>query len=161
MDKCTHPDFLRSRNERIQDVRHAVIQASIIPSESWTYCFALLWQAVLQWASGLTTAVLSKPYVCVLSCVWLFVTTRTVARQDPLFRGFPRQEQWSGLPFPTPEDLSDPRIEPISLVPPALSGRLFTTVTTWEVRYLTHITPFESESVSHLVASSSLRPHGL
>ena len=26
--------------------------------------------------------------------------------------GFPRQEYWNGLPFPSPEDLSDPRIEP-------------------------------------------------
>ena len=25
-----------------------------------------------------------------------------VAYQDPLFMGFPRQEYWSGLPFPTP-----------------------------------------------------------
>ena len=29
--------------------------------------------------------------------------------------GFPRQEYWSGLPFPSPGDLSDPRIEPRSL----------------------------------------------
>ena len=125
------------------------------------YCFSLLWQAVYQWASGLPTAVLSNPYACVLSHVWLLVTTWTVARQDPLFMGFPRQEHWSGLPFPTPEDLSDPRIEAVSLVPPALSGRFFTTVTAWEVLYLTHITPFESESISHSVVSNSLRPHGL
>jgi len=25
---------------------------------------------------------------------------------------FPRQEYWSGLPFPTPGDLPDPAIEP-------------------------------------------------
>ena len=75
--------------------------------------------------------------------------------------GFPRQEHWSGLPFPTLEDLSDPRIEAVSLVPPALSGRFFTTVTTWEVLYLTHITPFESESMSHSVVNNSLQPHGL
>ena len=28
--------------------------------------------------------------------------------------GFPRQESWSGLPFPSPEDLPDTRIEPSS-----------------------------------------------
>ena len=36
---------------------------------------------------------------------------------------FPRQEYWSGLPFPPPEDLLDPGIKPSS---PALTGRLFT-----------------------------------
>ena len=38
--------------------------------------------------------------------------------------GFPRQEYWSGLPFPSPEDLPDPRIKPTS---PALAGGFFTT----------------------------------
>ena len=32
-------------------------------------------------------------------------TSWTVARQAPLSRGFPRQEYWSGLPFPSPGDL--------------------------------------------------------
>ena len=41
---------------------------------------------------------------------------------------FSRQEYWSGMPFPSPGDLSYPGIEPVSLVPPALSGRFFTTV---------------------------------
>ena len=34
--------------------------------------------------------------------------------------------------MPSPGDLSDPGIEPMSLMPPALAGRLFTTGTTWE-----------------------------
>ena len=38
----------------------------------------------------------------------------TVARQAPLSMGFPRQEYWSGLPFPAPGDLPDPRIKPRS-----------------------------------------------
>jgi len=29
--------------------------------------------------------------------------------------GFPRQESWSQLPFPSPGDLPDPGIEPMSL----------------------------------------------
>jgi len=37
------------------------------------------------------------------------MTPRTVARQAPLSVGFPRQECWSGLPFPSLEDLPDPR----------------------------------------------------
>ena len=42
------------------------------------------------------------------------VTAWTVARQAPLFMGFPRQEYWSGLPFPSPGDLPDPGLEPAS-----------------------------------------------
>ena len=34
-----------------------------------------------------------------------FVTPRIVASQAPLSMGFPRQEYWSGLPFPSPGDL--------------------------------------------------------
>ena len=52
------------------------------------------------------------------------VTPWTVACQAPLSMGFPRQEYWSGLSFPTPGDLPDPGIKPTS---PALAGRLFTT----------------------------------
>ena len=33
---------------------------------------------------------------------------------------FSRKEYWSGLPFPTPEDLPDPGIEPASPMSPAL-----------------------------------------
>ena len=40
-----------------------------------------------------------------------FATPWTVARQDPLSVGFPRQEYWSGLPFPSPGDLPDPGIK--------------------------------------------------
>ena len=41
--------------------------------------------------------------------------------------GFPKQEYWSGLPFPPAEDLLDPGIEPMSPVSPALAGGFFTT----------------------------------
>jgi len=37
--------------------------------------------------------------------------------------GFPRQEYWSGLPFPTRGNLPNPEIEPES---PALAGIFFT-----------------------------------
>ena len=46
--------------------------------------------------------------------VRLFVTPWTVARQAPLSMEFSRQEHWSGLPFPSPGDLSDPAIGPRS-----------------------------------------------
>ena len=43
------------------------------------------------------------------------VTPWTVALQAPLSMGFPRQEYWSGCPFPFPGDLSNPGIEHMSL----------------------------------------------
>ena len=51
-----------------------------------------------------------------LSRVQLFVTTWTVAYQDPPSMGFSRQEYWSVVPFPSPGDLSNPEIEPRSPV---------------------------------------------
>ena len=54
-----------------------------------------------------------------LSRVRLFETPWT-----PPSMGFSRQEYWSGVPFPSSGDLSDPGIEPMSL---ALEGRFFTT----------------------------------
>ena len=70
--------------------------------------------------------------VQLLSYVRLFVTPWTVAHQVPLSVGFPRQEYWSKLSFPSPEDLPDPGIKPMSLVSPALAGGSFTTCATWE-----------------------------
>ena len=51
----------------------------------------------------------------------LLATLRTVAHQASLSMEFSRQEYWSGLPFPPPEDLPDPGTEPVSLVPLALA----------------------------------------
>ena len=51
-------------------------------------------------------------------------TPWTVACRAPLSMVFPRQEYWSQLSFPSPGDLPDPGIEPMS---PALAGEFFTT----------------------------------
>ena len=59
------------------------------------------------------------------SCVRLFVTPWTIARQTLLCMGFSRQEYWSGLSC-TPGNLPEPGIEPKSLMSP-LGGRFFTT----------------------------------
>ena len=61
-----------------------------------------------------------------LSHVQLFVTPWAAAHQAPLTMEFPRQEYWSGLPFPTTED-PNPGIKPVSLASPALAGGFFTT----------------------------------
>ena len=64
-------------------------------------------------------------YVCVLSHVRLFVTLWTVAAMLLCPCGLSRQEYWSGLPFPPPEDLPDPGMEPIFPTSPSLAGRFF------------------------------------
>ena len=56
----------------------------------------------------------------VLSPICLFATPCSLAYQAPLSMELSRQEYWSGLPFPMPEDLPNPEIEPVSLMPPAL-----------------------------------------
>ena len=78
------------------------------------------------------------------SCPTL-VTPWTVACQALLSMGFSRQEYWSGLLFPSPEDLPDTGIEPRS---PALQADSLPTEL-WKWKW------------SRSVVSDSLRPHGL
>ena len=86
--------------------------------------------------STLTRSITGDRYFTVLfhttCCVELSmgsnsVTPWTVAHQAFLSMRFSRQEYWSGLPFPTPWDLPNPRIKPSSPASPALAGRFFTT----------------------------------
>ena len=46
--------------------------------------------------------------------------------------GVSQQEHWSELPFPPLRDLPDPRVKPTS---PALAGRIFTAIPTWEAPF--------------------------
>ena len=90
---------------------------------------------------------------CMLSCFncfQLLVTSWTVARstwpppttphrcQVPPSTGFSGQEYWRGLPYPPPGDLSDPGMEPASLMSPALAGGFFTTTCSAASVELTH-----------------------
>ena len=68
--------------------------------------------------------------MCSVTHVRLFVAPWTVALQALLSMEFSRQEYWSGLPLPTPEDLPNLEMEPMSLLPPALAGRFFITCST-------------------------------
>ena len=73
-----------------------------------------------------------KTWITVLSRfsrVWLCVTLRTVACQAPSVHGT-LKAHW--LPFPSPGDLPNPRIEPVSLTSPARAGEFFTTSATSE-----------------------------
>ena len=70
-------------------------------------------------------------YLCpksLQSCLAL-ETPKTVAHQAPLSMAFSRQEYWGGF---NSGDLTDPQIEPMSLMSPALAGGSFTTSATWE-----------------------------
>ena len=70
-----------------------------------------------------------------LSSVRPFATPWAVARQAPLSVGFPRQEYWSGLPFPPPGDIPEPGIEPESPAASALAGRFSTTESLGKLTY--------------------------
>ena len=75
-----------------------------------------------------------------LSCVRLLAALWTVAYQAPSSMGLSRQKYWSGLPFPSPEDLPNPgNGTPASRI----------------------VKVKESESASLSVLSDSSRPHGL
>ena len=73
------------------------------------------------------------------------------SRQAPLSMGFPRQEHWSGLPFPSPGDLSDAAIKLASLASPALAGGFFSTGVTWEAL---------KESIGNIIAVRHRRFQG-
>ena len=75
---------------------------------------------------------ISYIYTCMLihiakSCPTLYDLTDCSPPGSSAHGIFPRQEYWSGLPFPSPGDLPDPGIEPVSPDSPALAGKLFTT----------------------------------
>ena len=78
-----------------------------------------------EWDSELTLWGIFVVFVAEsLSRVQLFATLWTVAHQALRSMGFPRQEYWSRLPFPSPGDLPNPVIE---LASSALAGGFFTT----------------------------------
>ena len=66
----------------------------------------------------------APPASCCLVMSNSFVTPWTAASQAPLSMRFSKQDYWSGLPFSSPGDLLDPRLEPTA---PALAGKFFTT----------------------------------
>ena len=75
--------------------------------------------------------------VCVCVCVCVHVHARACNPMNcrppgSSVRGVFQARILSGLPFPAPGDLPDPGIKPKSFAPPALTGRFFTTSTTWE-----------------------------
>ena len=114
------------------------------------YCKVLWeWKLVVE-------ASVSNHWLCehagMLSCVQPFATPWTVAHQAPLSTGFSRQEYFREFPFPSPKDLPDPGVKPLSLVSPAPAGRLFTTSATWDFE----VTQLESQQHHFLCIEESL-----
>ena len=86
------------------------------------------------------------------SCPTLCDPSDCIVNQAPLSMEFSRQEDWSGLPFPTPGDFCNPGIEHEPLGSPALAGRFLTTSATWEA-LTSSILPFRCEFCNlHIVS---------
>ena len=90
------------------------------------HCIYFFGNLVLVTLKPEITAALLISYCSLVTklCPTLLPLPWTISNQDPLSMGFPRQEYWSGLPFPSPEDLPDPGIKHAF---PTLTGRFFTT----------------------------------
>ena len=97
----------------------------LYPSYATCYLCDLNQVTKFLWAAG-SSCVLSGSVV-----VQLCATLWTLAYQAPLSMGLFRQEYWSGLPFPPPGDLPNPRIKPAFLCVSCISGGLFTH---WAIR---------------------------
>ena len=89
--------------------------------------------------------------------VLLFATPWTIACQAPLSMGFSKQKYWSGLSCPSPGDLSNPGLEPASLMSCAMAGGFLTTSATWQKGIL--LPPFSNlSSPIHALCSFSPTP---
>ena len=79
------------------------------------------WATELNWTDVVMVYSL-KPHLTL-------VTPWTVTHQAPVSIGLSRQEYWNGLPFPSPGDLPNPRIQPgspVLQVVSCMAGRFFT-----------------------------------
>ena len=84
----------------------------------------------------------NKYLLCLTQSCLTLCDPWTVAHQAPPSTGFSRQEYWSGLPCPSPGYVPNPGIEPVSLMSPALAGRVSITSATWEALAMPVLVPF-------------------
>ena len=68
-----------------------------------------IWDYIMIWITETVLMVYESEVT--QSCLTLW-DPMYCSHQGPLSMGFPRQEYWSGLPFPSPEDFTNPGIEP-------------------------------------------------
>ena len=106
---------------------HGLVSQAQIIFTSYTYFFVHLFVSFL---CGLSWAIVLKESEVARSCLTL-ATPWTIAYQAPQSMEFSRQEYWSGLPFPSPGESSQPRdwtwVSPIA-------GRRFTVSATREAQ---------------------------
>ena len=96
--------------------------------------------------------------VCVCVCVCMCAQSLslpalcnpwTVAHQAPLFMEFSRQEYWSGLPFPTPGDLPNLWLTPMSFGSPLLAGGFFIIAPPNVLQIYSRVDPWTTWRLSH------------
>jgi len=75
----------------------------------FSLCSFLFWSHVYVFSLVIYVAACLCVHSVMSNSLW---TPRMLAHQDPLSMGFPRQEYWRGLPFPSSGDLPNPGIEP-------------------------------------------------
>ena len=112
------------------------ILSDVLCSDSSTCEGSLAWPDSVPWVW------LTVDYLyccCLVASVRLFSIPWTAALQAPLSMGFSRQEYWSRLPFPSPNDLPDPGTEPVSL---ASAGGFFTAEPPGKPRLFVLLGPF-------------------
>ena len=83
-------------------------------------------------------------HTCVLSYVQLFMTPWPVAHKAALSMGFPKQEFWSGLPFPPPGNLPNPMIKLTIPVSPTSAVKFLTGSTIWEAHRVQNWPQFQA-----------------
>ena len=128
MGKSWNGDQLNSTHLHVS--RKQILNIQISYSQSPFFCY-LIWNLPKQLCNQINLRFPSYTNVHSLFLM-IFIVWSCLTLCDPMdyslpgcsVHGISRQEYWSGLPFPPPGDLSNPRIEPTS---PALVSRLFTT----------------------------------
>ena len=83
-----------------------------------------------------------------------FVTPWTVACQAPLSLGFPRQEYWSGLPFPSPKSSNTCYLHQAV----ALLSRIWLSATPWTAEHQASLSLTISQSLLRLKSIESMMP---
>ena len=99
------PEFTQTHVHRVGDAIQLSHPLSSSPSPTVPSPFQN--QGLFQWVYLNEEQIKPMCVLCRCSHVWLFATQWTVVRQAPLSMRFYRQEYWSGLPCPAPEDLPD------------------------------------------------------
>ena len=94
--------------ERRREVKDSQISSQIWGKGQEEYGF--IYEHVLRYLLSAT----QRYHACCLVAKFCLILCDPAALQFPLSMGFPRQEHWGGLQFPSPGDLPDPGIKPTS-----------------------------------------------